>query len=137
MAPGKHHYVLVARNLKTRLSGNAFLTILRKEITEILREVSGEPTIRIKSGVAKDLTQVLLEQGIRCYPDIAETDANESIRIFHAGSVFGNLVDLIARPSSQTDAEVGELLLKVKGKWNWSTPTQAETLPSGAVISPN
>ncbi|MGH2710540.1 MAG: hypothetical protein ACRDH9_04975 [Actinomycetota bacterium] len=129
--PGRNDYALVARELKRRLNGKAFLTIGRRKVTEILREVSDEPTTRIKSVVARDLTHILLEQGLRCYPSLEETNTFETIRIFRAGSVFGNLVDLIIHPSSETDHDVGAMLKKVKGTWNWSTPTPGavETLP--------
>lgn len=124
--PDRNDYVLVARELKKRLNGKAFMSIYRHEITEILREVSAEPTTRIKSGVAKELTQVLLEQALRCYPSIEEIDMRGTVRLFRAGSVFSNLVDLIIHPSAETDADVGEMLKKVKGTWNWSTPAPGE-----------
>jgi hypothetical protein len=129
--PNRNQYVLVARELKKQLNGKAFMTIHRREITEILRGVSGEPTTRIKSGVAREMTQVLLEQALRCYPSIEETDMDASVRIFRAGSMFSNLVDLIVHPSAETDADVGEMLKKIKGSWNWSTPAagQNEKLP--------
>ena len=136
--PTRNDYILVARELKKLLNGKAFKTVRRREITNILRDVSGEPTTRIKSGVAKDLTQVLLEQAIRCYPSIEETEMYDAVRIFRAGSVFGNLVDLIVHPSSETDADVGEMLKEVKGTWNWSTPAPGETeeLPDGVTLVP-
>lgn len=131
MPPARNDYVLVARVLKKRLNGNAFLTIPRHEITDILRDVSGEEKTRIKSTVAKELTHVLLEQGLRCYPSIEETDTFDTVRVFRTGSVFGNLVDLIVHPSKDTDKDVGAMLKKVKGTWTWSTPLQGvdETLP--------
>lgn len=136
MAPSRTDYVQVAAELKRRLNGKAFMTLARSDITEILRTVSDEPTTRIKSRVAKDLTQVLLEQALRCYPSIEEADMHDSLRIFRAGSMFSNLVDLIIYPSKQTDSDVGDMLKKVKGSWNWSTPVNRETLPNGDVIEP-
>lgn len=129
--PSRNDYALVARDLRKRLNGKAFLTIGRRRVTDILREVSGEPTTRIKSNVARELTQVLLEQGLRCYPGLEETNTFETVRIFRAGSMFGNLVDLIVHPSNETDRDVGAMLKKVKGTWDWSTPTAGavEKLP--------
>jgi hypothetical protein len=126
--------VLVARELKKRLNGKAFMTLPRHEVTEILRNVSDEPTTRIKSRVAYDLTQVLLEQALRCYPSIEETEMNDNVRIFRAGSVFGNLVDLIVHPSKDTDVDVGAMLKKIKGTWDWATPSPgvSEKLPDEA-----
>ncbi len=129
--PGRHEYVKVADQLKKMLNGKAFMTIPRRDVTDILREVSGEPTTRIKSLVARDLTLVLLEQALRCYPSLEETDMNDTVRIFRAGSVFSKLVDLIVHPSKETDHDVGAMLKKVKGTWDWSTPTVgiSEELP--------
>src|SRR5213594_3172601 len=105
--PSRNDYALVARELKKKLNGKAFLTIRRETVTKILREVSNEPTTRIKVGVARELQLVLLEQGLRCYPTLEETNTFETVRIFRAGSVFGNLVDLIIHPSNETDHDVG------------------------------
>lgn len=121
--PNRNHYSLVAKQLRNRLNGKAFETVSRSTITDILREVSGEPTTRIKSIVARDLTQVMLEQqALRCYPSIEETDSMDNVRIFRAGSAIGNLVDLIIHPAKETDKEVGDMLVKLKGKWDWTKP---------------
>jgi hypothetical protein len=128
--PSRNDYMLVARDLKKKLNGKAFLTIRRETVTKILREVSKEPNTRIKAGVARELQHVLLEQGLRCYPTLEETNTFETVRIFRTGSVFGNLVDLIVHPSNETDHDVGVMLKKVKGTWDWSTPgSTAEALP--------
>jgi hypothetical protein len=129
--PGRYEYVKVADELKKLLNGKAFVTVPRREVTDILREVSGEPTTRIKSLVARDLTLVLLEQALRCYPSLEETSMNDTVRIFRAGSIFSNLVDLIVHPSKETDRDIGAMLKKVKGTWDWSTPSAgiSEELP--------
>lgn len=125
--PSRNHYVLVARELKKRLDGKAFRTVARRDVTDILRDVSEEPTTRIKSVIAYDLTHVLLEQGLRCYPGLEETQGSDAVRIFRTGSVFGNLVDLMIHPSKDTDKDVGDVLRKVKGTWDWSTPQPGAT----------
>jgi hypothetical protein len=93
------------------------------EITNLVREVSGEDTTRIKSGVAGVLGLALLEQGVRCYPSLEDTTTGDTVRLFHAGSVFGNLVDLLIYPSNLGDKDLGAMLKKIKGQWDWSTPT--------------
>jgi hypothetical protein len=131
--PDRSHYALVAKELKKKLNGKAFTTVPRREITDILRQVSGEPTTRIKSNVAWDLSQVMLEkEALRCYPSLEETGSQDNVRIFRASSVFGNLVDLIAHPSTDADREVGNVLKKIKGEWDWSTPARepSEKLPA-------
>jgi hypothetical protein len=130
--PDRTHYALVAKQLKQKLNGKAFTTIPRRDITDILRDVSGEPTTRIKSNVASELSQVLLEkEALRLYPPLEDTDTHGNVRIFRAGSVFGNLVDLIVHPSGDADREVGAVLKKIKGQWDWSTsaPGVDEGLP--------
>ncbi len=131
--PDRSHYALVAKELRKRLNGKAFTTVPRRDITEILRDVSGEPTTRIKSTVAADLSRVMLEkEALRCYPGLEETASQDNVRIFRASSVFGNLVDLIAHPSPDADREVGNVLKKIKGEWDWSTPAARldEKLPA-------
>ena len=133
--PSRHHLTIVARRLKTRLNGRAFLTIPRMDVTELLREVSGEDTTRIKSGIAGDLERVLLEQGIRTYPSLAETSTDDTIRLFHSDSKLGELIDLLIYPSTETDRELGEMLTKVKGKWVWTTPgSPAASLGASSAI---
>ena len=120
--PTRNHLVVVARQLKTKLNGKAFLTIPRTDITQVLRDVSGEDTTRIKSNIAADLEMAMLEQGIRCYPSLQVTTTGDTVRLFHAGTVLGNLLDLLVHPSTETDTDLGEMLTKIKGKWKWSTP---------------
>lgn len=121
--PSRHHLVLVARQLKGKLGREAFLTLPRMEITELLREVSDSDGTRIKSGLAGELEQVLLEQGVRCYPGLRETTTGDTVRLFHSGSLLGSLLDLLIYPSRETDRDLGNMLKKIKGQWQWSTPT--------------
>ena len=71
--PTRTHLVAVSRELKRRLNGQAFLTIARTDITDLLRTESGEPTTRIKSSLASDLTSALITQGVLVYPPLTET----------------------------------------------------------------
>jgi hypothetical protein len=118
--PDRTHHTALARKLRAQLNGRAFLTIRRREITELLREISGEPTTRIKSRVADDLQLALLDQGVRCYPHLAATEMIDNVRLFHAGSLLGQLVDLIAYPATETDKDLADVLTKIKGKWTWA-----------------
>lgn len=119
--PTRHQLTSVARKLKTRLNGKAFLTLPRMDITELVRETSGEDATRIKAGIAADLEVALLEQGIRCFPTLTSTSTGDTIRLFHAGTVLGSLVDLLIHPSVEADSDLGAMLTKIKGKWAWST----------------
>lgn len=121
--PTRHQLTTVARKLKARLSTKAFLTIPRMDVTDLVREVSGEETTRVKAGMADDLEVALLEQGIRCYPKLSETSSGDMVRLFHAGTVLGNLVDLLIHPSTESDRDLGAMLTKIKGKWEWSSET--------------
>ena len=118
--PTRTHLVSVARKLKQQLNGRAFLTIPRTDITDLLREVSGEPSTRIKSSLAGDLTSALVNQGVQVYPSLAETTTGDTVRLYHAGSVLGQLIDTIVHPDPGTDADLGDVLTKIKGKWKWA-----------------
>jgi hypothetical protein len=118
--PTRTHLVSVARELKNQLNGKAFLTIERTKITELLRETSREPATRIKSSLARDLTSALINQGIQAYPALEDTTTGDTIRIYHAGSVLGQLIDTIVHPDPGTDTDLGGVLKKIKGTWNWA-----------------
>lgn len=119
--PTRHQLTSVARKLKTQLNGAAFLTLPRMQITELLRAVSGEDTTRIKSGIAMELEIALLEQGLRCYPSLSATSTGDIVRLFRAGTVLGNIVDLLVHPSAEADRDLANMLTEIKGKWEWST----------------
>lgn len=118
--PTRTHLVAVARELKQRLNGKAFLTIQRTDITDLLREVSREPATRIKSTLAGELTSALINQGVQVYPSLTETTTGDTVRLYHAGSLLGQLIDTIVHPDEGTDKELGDVLTKIKGKWNWA-----------------
>lgn len=111
--------VQVARDLKARLNGRAFMTMERFEITELLRENRGSENTRLKSGLSADLEQALLEQGVRCFPSLKSTTTGDRVRFFHPGTVVASLVDILSHPSPQTDGELADVTRKVKGEWQW------------------
>jgi len=133
--PTRTHLVTVARRLKQQLNGHAFLTIQRTAITEMLRDVSGEPSTRIKSTLAADLTSALVNQGVQVYPSLGETTTGDTVRLYHAGSVLGQLIDTIVHPDPGTDSDLGEVLTKIKGKWKWA-PVEGPATTETAVPSP-
>src|SRR5919109_83517 len=100
--PTHTHLVRVARELKRRMNGKAFITIPRSDVTQLLRDISEEDTTRIKSAMGGELERALLEQGVRSFPSFAETTTGDTIRLFHAGSLVGDLVDLFVHPSPET-----------------------------------
>ncbi len=118
--PTRTHLVAVARKLKQQLNGRAFLTIERTKITDLLRQESGEPATRIKSNLASELTSALINQGVQIYPSLGETTTGDTVRLYHAGSVLGQLIDTIVHPDAGTDKDLGDVLRKVKGKWTWA-----------------
>lgn len=115
----RSNLVSAARELKRRLGTRAFLTVPRPEVTQLVRTISGEDATRVKSVMGQDLERALLEQGVRCFPSLAET-SEEAVRLFHAGTVTGYVVDMLRHPSPQTDKELAASLTKLKGKWNWA-----------------
>ena len=88
--PTRTHLVAVARKLKQQLNGKAFLTIQRSEITELLRDVSGEPGTRIKSTLAGDLTSTLINQGVQVYPSLSETTTGDTVGCTTRAACWGS-----------------------------------------------
>lgn len=117
--PNHMHLVQVARELKRQLGKNAFMSIARSDITQLLRDVSGEDATRIKSAMGDDLERALLEQGVRCFPRLVGTTTGDHIRLFHAGTIMGGFVDMLLYPSEETDRELAAAITKFKGKWDW------------------
>jgi hypothetical protein len=117
------HLGLVARDLKKRLGNRAFLTIRRSDITQLVRDFSGEDSTRVKSIMGQDLERSLLEQGVRCFPSLSET-SEEAVRLFHAGTFTGAMIDMLRHPAPETDRELAVALTKLKGKWNWIDRTE-------------
>lgn len=115
----RDHYGAVAEQLKERIENRAFATIPRRDVTNILREVSGEERTRIKSIVARDLSTVLEENGLRFYPPLETTDTRDNLRLFRIGSVLDELVEVIVHPSPLNDAKLGASIKKIKGTWKW------------------
>jgi hypothetical protein len=118
--PTRSHLVAVARKLKAMLNHKAFLTIERTAITEMLRKESGEAATRMKSGLAAELTSALVNQGVQVFPSLGETTTGDTVRLYHAGSVLGQLIDVVAHPDTGTDKDLGEVLTKIKGRWSWA-----------------
>lgn len=127
--PSRSHLNQVARQLKRQLNGKAFLTLPRMEVTQMLRDISGEDTTRIKANLAAELEMALLHQGVRCYPSLAETTTGDTIRLFHAGTLLGTLVDLLALPAPEDDRDLADVLTKIKGKWK-TVPVSPEAAAS-------
>lgn len=119
----------VARELKKRLGNRGFLTIQRLEVTELLRTLSGEDATRIKTVIGQNLEQALLEQGVRIFPSFSETNGADSIRLFHAGTVMSDFVDVLRHPSANTDKELAIAISKFKGKYVWPTDARLEEQP--------
>jgi hypothetical protein len=122
--PTHMHLVQVARELKRKLGKQAFLTVPRSDVTQLLRQISGEDATRIKNAMGDDLEHALLEQGVRCFPRLVGTTSGDHIRLFHAGTVMGGFVDMLLYPSEETDRELAAAITKFKGKWDWGPVTR-------------
>ncbi len=105
----------VAKSIRSRIDGKAFERIPRREITDILREVSGESTTRLKRAMSEDLERKLLEQGVRVFPSLQETSTDDVVRVFHTGTALASLVDMLLYPSAATDREVTKVTSKING----------------------
>jgi hypothetical protein len=128
--PTRDHLARVARALAQDLGNHAFRSIARMEITEKLRQISGEETTRIKAELAKSLEMELLLQGVRCFPPLDQTSTGDTVRLFHTRTVVASLVDMLTNPGPETDRELANVTKKVKGVWNW-TPAPGDAVEGG------
>jgi hypothetical protein len=129
--------VRVARELRNGLSTSAFLTVPRSEITSLMRQVSKEPTARIGSAVADDLTRALLNEGVLVYPALARTSTGEMVRLYHAGTMLAQLIDAIVEPDQGSDRYLGDTITKLKGKWQWGEEFTSADLDAGGTSCPD
>lgn len=118
--PSKIHLAAVARELKRQLNGRAFLTIQRTDITALLRQASGEPTTRLKSTLAAELTGELMTLGVLAHPSLVTTTTGDTVRLYHAGSVLAQITDMVVEPDPGVDAQLAGVLSKVKETWRWA-----------------
>jgi hypothetical protein len=120
--PTSDHLIKVARSVRRDLdrTSKAFMSLDRMDLTQRLRDISGESTTRIKATNGAELEGALNAQGLRCYPSLADTTTGDVVRIFRAGSAVGDLIDAVLVPSPDHDRELGEALAKFKGTWDWN-----------------
>ena len=120
--PTHDDLVQVARSVRRDLDrgSKAFMTFERTELTRRVREASGERRTRIKVAMGNELEQALNDQGLRCYPRLAETTTGDRVRVFRAGSAVGDLIDAVLTPSPDHDRDLAEALAKFKGTWDWA-----------------
>ncbi len=125
--PSYDNLIQVARSVKRDLDHDSkpFRSYQRMELTNRLRAFSGEPTTRIKAALGADLERALLEQGLRCYPELTATTTGAQIRIFRAGSTVGDLLDAVLVPSRDHDRRLAEALKSFKGTWEWDRSSDA------------
>jgi hypothetical protein len=119
--PNRGHLVQVARRIKHELGDDPFVTMERLAVTDMVRTVSGEEGTRIKTAMAVDLEQALLEQGVRCFPSLHSTTSGDIVRFFHTATTMGALVDLLMYPDCGEDPILRGTLTKVRTLWK-STP---------------
>ena len=111
--PSYAHLVEVASQLRARLGTAPFLTIPRRDITDLVRAVSGEETTRIKREMAEQLERALLEQGARVFPSLQETSTFDSVRLFQPGTAIARIVDVLSHPGSATDTDLLSISRKI------------------------
>ncbi len=119
-APTRGHLTQVAKQIQKRLGVEPFVTIGRREVTEMVRAVSGDGT-RLTSAMAAGLENVLGDQGIRCFPSLQVTTTRDVIRFYPTVSTLGEVVELLCYPDAARDAELTKVLTKTRPIWK-STP---------------
>ena len=134
--PTQEHLIQVARSVRRDLDrdSKAFISMERMELTQRLRDVSGEAGTRIKIALGGDLERALSDQGLRCYPSLTQTTTGDRVRIFRAGSAVGDLIDSVLTPSPDHDRDLAEALARFKGNWDWNRSEGARGAKSTAEI---
>ena len=118
----KSDYRNLALSFKRDLDGLAFKSYRRVELTERLRELSGEGRARIStSKVADDIDDAFHSQGLRIFPRLQDMDTDDLVRVWRAGT-RAEMLDLLLLPGKSSDRELGNITKKIKGPWNWTDP---------------
>jgi hypothetical protein len=117
--PTNTDLIAVARELKRQINGHAFRTVARTELTALLREASGQLATRLKRNLATGLGRALADEGVLVHPPLQDTTTGDTVRMCHAGSLFARLQKMILEPDSGSDRELGDVLRKIKGQWDW------------------
>lgn len=94
--------------LRNLFADQTFLTLQRSEISDVVRQASGDERTRLKARMAAELQQKMLHLGVRCFPPLDWTD-EPTIRIFPTGSHVASLVDTVIDPAGH-DHVLRELL---------------------------
>ncbi len=69
--------------------------------------------------MAVEIEEVFAEQGLRVFPKLSETTTGDWVRVWRAGTIATDLLDLVLNPNDRSDRELGEIATKIKGKWTW------------------
>lgn len=137
--PNRHDYLTLAKEIKRELDSNhlAFKSYARTDFTDGLRKISGEPNTRIKTGgVAKEIETVFAEQGLRIFPLLSETTTGDWVRVWRAGTLAAEMLDMVVNPGTRSDEELAEMATKVKGKWVWEEYPTREAASSNPTRVP-
>lgn len=113
MAINRDAFRKTAEALRAQLGRKPFLTISRRDVTDILREVSGDPKTRVKVLVAQSITQELNTRGLTVYPALADSEGKDMVRVFRLDSVFTELIELLNYPGEDSDMRLRSALRKV------------------------
>jgi hypothetical protein len=87
-----------AEALRDLLGQRPFLTLRRSEVSDVVRQVSGDERTRLKARMSAELETKLLHVGVRCFPPLEET-GEQTIRFFPTGSLVAALVDTVIDPA--------------------------------------
>ncbi|SEL59085.1 hypothetical protein [Streptacidiphilus jiangxiensis] len=110
-------YASIAKILMSALSGRAWQTMHRSDVTDAFRAVTGED--RLTGERARLLAGALDGVGLIAYPPLDAISTADTFRLIRKGSLVHTLVALINNPSIATDPELARLVTKMKGKWDW------------------
>lgn len=103
----------------------AFKSFPRRELTDRLREISGEPNARISTAtVADDIDRAFSTQGLLIFPRLQHTGMNDWVRVWRGGTRAMEIIELVSMPSEASDRLLGDMTKKIKGTWQWTDPEE-------------
>lgn len=111
--PSTDSYRQVARVLHDRLGNQPYLSLTRREVTELLRNLSGEANARLRSLGSQMIEQQLDSSGLVFYPSLAEVETNAYMRLIRKESPLYEIVEIMNNPNPWTDELLDAVLEKM------------------------
>ena len=113
--PTHKHYAEVAKALRREVNGREFKSIKSVEITDMLREASGE-SVELSDSTAAELECALLKENVRVFPHLrGDVEADQVVRLFAKRGAVAEFLDALTQPSDATNVRLAEMIRKFGG----------------------